>query len=166
MPKSILTLVLSAALTGLPAIGTPSPPPSVNATVEACVASAVQTERSVTFTGQMETIPGSRRMAMEMIVQERGPGETLFHRLAAAGPAAWQRSEAGLKIYKYVRQVTDLPAPADYRAVVVYRWLGAGGRVVKRDERRTPICRQSVEPPPVRAAPPRTGARAATMPAA
>jgi hypothetical protein len=79
------------------------------------------------------------------VVQERLPSDAGFHVLLAAGPAAWQRSEVGVKIYKYVRQVTDLPAPTDFRAVVLYRWLNEKGRVLRSDERRTPICRESAE---------------------
>ncbi len=114
----------------------------MSANVEQCVTATTQADRSVTFTGQMETLPGAHRMAMEIVVQEHDPGEPGFHTLTAAGPAAWQRSEVGLKIYKYVRQVTDLPAPAAFRALVQYRWLDERDHVLRTTSRRTPICRQ------------------------
>jgi hypothetical protein len=148
MTKSMFSTALSsvALMAALPGAGATSPgadgSPFVSATVEQCVTATTQAGRSVTFTGQMETVTGTHRMAMEIVVQERLPGEVGFHPLAAAGPGTWQRSEVGLKIYKYVRQVTDLPAPADFRAIVLYRWLGEKGRVIMRDERRTPLCRQ------------------------
>ncbi len=140
MFSTALTAV--ALMAALPGAGTTAPAPTLSANVEQCVTAATQAGRSVTFTGQMETISGAHRMAMEIVVQEHDPGETGFHTLTAAGPGTWQRSEVGLKIYKYVRQVTDLPAPAAFRAIVMYRWLGERGRVIMRDERRTPICRQ------------------------
>ncbi len=154
---ALTTVALMAAL---PGAGTTTPAPVVSANVEQCVAATVQSGRSVTFTGQMETLPGAHRMAMEIVVQEHLPGEVGFHTLAAAGPATWQRSEVGLKIYRYVRQVTDLPAPAAFRALVQYRWLDERGHVLRSTARRTPICHEPGERP-------RTEAPgAATMPGA
>ena len=51
-------------------------------------------------------------------------------------------SDPGVGVYKYVKQVTNLSAPADYRGLVSFRWQGAHGHVIKRDERRTRRCSQ------------------------
>ncbi len=145
MSRSMLSMALSTVALmalALPGTGTTSPGPVLGATVEQCVTAATQADRSVTFTGQMETIPGAHRMAMQIVVQEHDSGEQGFRTLTAAGSGTWQRSEVGLKIYKYERQVTDLPAPAGFRAIVQYRWLNEKGRTIRRDERRTPVCRQ------------------------
>jgi hypothetical protein len=117
-------------------------PALVAATLEQCLTTADQTQRSATFYGQMETIPGASRMAVQIDVQQHTPGDSQFHTLTAPGLDVWQRSETGVKIYKDVRQVTDLPAPALYRAVVQFRWLDEKGRVLKSTTRRTEICRQ------------------------
>jgi hypothetical protein len=114
----------------------------VSATLEQCITASSQADRSTTFSGQMETMPGTRRMAMLIVVQERAAGGATFHTLSAPGLGAWQHSEVGVKIYKYVRQVTDLPAPAAFRAVIQFRWLDNQGRVIRRAVRRTPACRQ------------------------
>jgi hypothetical protein len=114
----------------------------VSATLEQCVTAASQAGRSTTFAGQMETVSGAHRMAMLIVVQERAAGEATFHTLSASGLGVWQRSEVGVKIYKYVRQVTDLPAPAAFRAVIQFRWLDGQGHVMKRAVRRTSACRQ------------------------
>jgi hypothetical protein len=119
--------------------------PLISAGVEQCVTGATQTGRSVTFTGQMETVAGAHKMAIEIEVQERTPEEEGFHTLATAGLGSWQRSEAGVKIYKVRQAVTDLPAPAVFRAIVHYRWLNERGQVIRRDERRTTICKQPGE---------------------
>ncbi len=166
MTRSMFSIALSAvALTALPGPGTTGAGgvPFISATVEQCVTAPTQADRSVTFTGQMETVAGARRMAMEIVVQERLPSDAGFHILLAAGPAAWQRSEVGVKIYKYVRQVTDLPASADFRAVVLYRWLNEKGRVLRSGERRTPTCRQLAERPKPAAGATTQPAPAATM---
>jgi hypothetical protein len=140
------TVALIALPLVLPGAGT-SPAPALSATVEACVTAAAQAGRSVTFTGQMETVAGTHRMAMQIVVQEHVPGEAGFHTLTAGGLGTWERSEVGLKIYKYVRQVTDLPAPAVFRAIVQYRWLSDKGHVIRNAARRTSVCRQPRERP-------------------
>lgn len=118
-----------------------------SATLEQCLTAVDPTARSATFNGQMSAVPGTRLMAMQILVEEQAAGEAAFHTLSAAGSGGWRRSEAGVKIYKYVRQFTDLPAPAAFRAVVEFRWLGEKGRVIKRAARRTPVCVQPDERP-------------------
>lgn len=145
--------------------GTTGAAPAVSATVDQCIVGEAADARSVTFTGQMETVPGASRMDMQIVLLEHTHGVPGFHVPAAGGVGAWQRSETGVKIYRYVRQVTDLPAPAVFRALIRYRWLDEAGRVVRSDERRTPVCR---EPGPA-SAPGASGSAsspAATMPGA
>jgi hypothetical protein len=164
MSKSIISAALSiAALLAIPATGmgaagtgtgsgstgTTSPgasgAPVLSAGVEQCVTATTQAGRSVTFTGQMETVAGAHRMAIQVEVQEHMPEEEGFHDLTSAGLGSWQRSETGVKIYKVRQAVTDLPAPAVFRAIVRYRWLNERGQVIKHDQRRTPLCRQPDE---------------------
>lgn len=135
----------STAPSGQP--GSSSASSLATATLEQCIVAVDPATRSATFNGQMSTVPGARRMAMQIAVQEEAPGDAAFHTLAAAGPSGWRRSEAGVKIYKYVRQVTDLPAPGAFRAIVQFRWFGEKGRVIRRAVRRTPVCAQPDERP-------------------
>ncbi len=127
--------------------GSPSSSSVASATLEQCLTAVAGTGRSATFDGQMNAVAGTNRMAMQIILEEQSPGETTFHSLAAAAPGGWRRSEAGVKIYKYVRQVTDLPAPAAFRAVVQFRWMNEKGRVIKRAARHTPVCVQPDQRP-------------------
>ncbi|HXB66152.1 MAG TPA: hypothetical protein VNV42_14880 [Solirubrobacteraceae bacterium] len=123
----------------------PGATPTLSATVEQCVTAATPTGRSVTFAGQMETVAGAHEMAIQIVVQQRLPEEETFHTLTSGGLGAWQHSEPGVSIYKVRQAVTDLPAPAFYRAIVRYRWLDERGQVIRRDKRRTPVCRQPPE---------------------
>jgi hypothetical protein len=136
-----------AADTGATGTGTTgtTPAPTLSAGVEQCVTAPSQAGRSVTFTGQMETVAGAHRMAIEIAVQEHTIEEEGFHTLTTAGLGSWQRSEAGVKIYKVRQAVTDLPAPAVFRAIVRYRWMDEKGEVIRHDERRTPLCKQPGE---------------------
>ena len=119
---------------------------------------AVQAERSATFTGEMTAVAGAARMAMRIDVEERLPGETEFHTVSAPGSACGAAPDPNVKVYKYLKQVTNLSSPASYRALVRFRWLSAKGHVIKRAERLTARClqpalarpgRRTATPPPL-----------------
>ncbi len=125
--------------------------PSIEATgysaaVEQCATSTVRAERSATFTAQMTATTATQRMGMRFELQQRLRGESEFHTVLAPGLGVWHSSEAGVQIYKYVKQVTNLDAPAAYRAVVRFRWLGDKGRLLKRTELHTSRCVQPLLP--------------------
>jgi hypothetical protein len=115
-----------------------------SATVEGCVTSSVQAERSATFSGEMTATPGTGRLSMRIELQERLAGEAAFHTVAAPGLGAWRSAAPGVKLYRYIKQVTDLGAPAVYRAAVRFRWLTTKGKLIRALERRTPTCVQPV----------------------
>jgi hypothetical protein len=142
-----LALLVAGVLAQTPA---PAPAPAVTATVEQCTPSVNQAERSATFAAQMTATAGAQRMSMRIEVQERTPTEPAFHTIVAPGLGMWRYSEAGVKVYKYVKQLTNLTAPAAFRVQVSYRWLDEHGRVIKHAQRRSPACQQPVDiPPPV-----------------
>jgi uncharacterized protein (DUF58 family) len=128
-------------LTATPTDGAP-----YSVTLEQCVTSTAQTERSATFTAQMTATSATQRMGMRIELQQRQRGEPAFHTIIASGFGMWRSSEPGVKIYKYVKQVTNLAAPAAYRAVVRFRWLGDRGHVLKRAELHTSRCLQPTLP--------------------
>ena len=51
-----------------------------------------------------------------------------------------------MKNYTYIKQVTNLSAPAFYRGVVRFRWLNAKGRLMKTEALRTAVCEQPAPP--------------------
>jgi hypothetical protein len=112
------------------------------ATVEQCLVAPLQSERSATFVGEMSAIPGSARMEISIGLLERAAGEGPYRLVSAPGLGGWRGSASGVKTYTYIKQVTDLAAPAFYRGAVRFRWLNAKGRVIKAEEMRTPRCEQ------------------------
>jgi hypothetical protein len=119
---------------------------SASVGIEQCVASTVQAERSATFTAQMSATSTTQKMAMRIELQQRLRGESEFHTLAAPGFGVWRTSESGVEIYKYVKQVTNLDAPAAYRVTVHFRWADERGHVLKRDELHSSRCLQPTFP--------------------
>jgi len=116
--------------------------PLASVALEGCQTSSVQAERSVTFAGEMTAVAGTVRMAMRIDLEERTPEQSLYHTVSAPGLGIWRLSDSKVKIYKYLKQVTNLSAPAVYRAVVRFRWLAPRGRVLKRMQRYTGGCTQ------------------------
>jgi hypothetical protein len=139
---------LRRALATTPVVGTPT------VALEQCATSTVQAERSATFTAQMTATGATQRMGMRIELQQRMRGESEFHMVLAPGFGVWRPSEPGVKIYKYVKQVTNLTAPAAYRALVRFRWLGDHGRVLKRAELHTPRCIQPILSAQIKQTPP------------
>jgi hypothetical protein len=129
---------------------------SPSATVEQCVTSAVQAERSATFSGEMTVISGTGRMSMRIELQEWLPSEAVFRTVAAAGLGLWRTASPTVRVYRYIKQVTDLAAPAVYRAAVRFRWLTTKGKLIKALERHTPTCVQPASPA-IATAPPANG---------
>jgi hypothetical protein len=165
-----LCLVLAPAALGAaePAQPTPSAgsglasKPNAVASLEQCVTAVAQAERSATFTGEMSQVAGSTRMEMRIDVLERMPNETVFHRVSAPGLGVWRAAAPGVKVYKYLKQVTNLTAPAFYRAGVRFRWLNSKGRLIKETELHTPRCEQPEAPPSSAPAPEPTSSAPAT----
>jgi len=126
--------------------GTPGlerPAPLALATLQECATATIpQSERSATFAGEMTALPGTVRMQMRIDLQERALEETQYRNVIAPGLGAWHSSSAGVKLYTHIQQFTNLSAPASYRGVVRFRWLGQRGRVLKFELLHTGRCEQ------------------------
>jgi hypothetical protein len=126
---------------------TPSPKADATATLEQCLTALVASERTATFVGEMVAIPGTARMQISIGLLERDTGENQYRAVSAPGLGGWRGSAPGVKNYTYIKQVTNLAAPAFYRGAVRFRWLNGKGHVIKAEELRTPRCEQPAPPP-------------------
>ena len=95
----------------------------VGAALEACVTSVVQSERAATFSGEMTATAATAKMSMRIDLEERAPEEAEFHPVVESGLGVWRAADPKVKVYKYVRQVSNLGSPAAYRALVRFRWF-------------------------------------------
>jgi hypothetical protein len=154
---SASAVAASAQADTTPLTPTPTTPTvgTVSATLEACVTSVVQAERSATFSGEMTAIAGTAKMSMRIDLEERTPEEAEYRPVVASGLGVWRPADPRVKVYKYVKQVSNLTSPASYRALVRFRWFSASGHVIKRSERLTTRCLQP--PTPSEATAPSTG---------
>ncbi len=60
----------------------------------------------------------------------------------------WRGRRPGVKIYRYLKEVTNLAAPAAYRATVRFRWLNGKGKLMRSAELKTARCLQPATPKP------------------
>lgn len=153
---AVSLLLIGGSLLGSPAFAQsgggsgstkPASPGSATATVSSCQVAADQADRSATFSGQMVATATSSAMQMRIDLLSRSSDSAAFAQVSAPGLGVWRQAAARVTTYRYVREVTNLPAPAQYRAAFSYRWLGAQSRVVRRASRLTPICVQPDERP-------------------
>ena len=120
--------------------------PAASATLEQCIAALAENERAATFVGEMSAIAGTARMEMRIDLLEQLPGRARFHLVSAPGLGLWRSSAPGVKVFRYLKQVTNLTAPASYRGAVRFRWLNVKGRLIKALELRTAACAQPAAP--------------------
>src|SRR3712207_215554 len=139
MRKIACTVVLLALGSAAPAAA--QAPVPTRGTLEACHTGETPAERYATFAAQMSSAKGSRRMQVRFDLQERTESGR-YIRVAAPGLGVWRSSASGVDIFRYRKQVTNLAAGTDYRALVRFRWLNAAGKTVAKATRRTSTCRQ------------------------
>lgn len=108
----------------------------------ACQSDREQSGRSATFAGDIRAIPGSVRLQIKFVLQARGVDGEGWAAVAAPGFRTWNTSAPGVARYVHEKQVDDLLAPAAYRVIVRFRWLGPAGEVVLRMRRVSRVCRQ------------------------
>ncbi len=147
----VASLALSSHALAAQGSGSTPPPPAklpASATLEGCVTSSQQSERSVTFAGEMIAQKGAPKLEMRVDVLERLPKDLVFHSVYAPGLGVWRAAAPGVSNYRYLKEITNLAAPASYRAVIRFRWLNTKGHVAKALELRTPRCVQTVSGTP------------------
>jgi hypothetical protein len=116
--------------------------PLAAATLYHCLTASLASERSLSIDAEMSAIPHSAHMALRIEIEERLPEAALFHKVKAPGLDVWREADRGVSSYRYLSKVTNLSAPAVYRAAVRFRWLNADGHLIKQVERHTATCAQ------------------------
>src|SRR3989440_5928029 len=138
-----LILLTCAGLLALSAAAQSASPPRASAQLDRCHPSLDAAQRYASFSGTMRSLrAGQDRMEMRFDLYRRARGSLVFKRVAAPGLGVWSRANPGVGRFKFRQKVENLSAPAAYRAVVSFRWIGADGRVFARAQRVTAVCGQ------------------------
>lgn len=120
----------------------PSVAPKLAARLSACATGSDATERFAAFTGAMPLTRRAHRLGMKFVLERRPRGRSMWSRVAAPTFDVWRKSRPGVSGFVYTKRVEGLTGPADYRAVVHFRWISRSGRVVRSARRTTAPCRQ------------------------
>jgi hypothetical protein len=149
---AVLGAVLGAGAGGSAGAVVPAPAPALKpghvlAAIDTCHPALSAAGRYFVVSGQMAAIPRSAAMAIRFDLQQRTHGSGPFRRVNAPGLGVWHRSAAGVQLFRHSQDVTNLSAPASFRAVIAFRWYGASGKVVKRARRRTVVCQMPDQRP-------------------
>jgi hypothetical protein len=137
MRRAALILAVSVAALAVPAQAAESPGA---ARLIRCHPHPNQAKRFAIFEGEMRGST-TTRMEIRFDLLRADPGGQ-FLEVDAPGLGVWNRAEAGVVDYRYRKRVENLPAPANYRALVRFRWRKPGGGVVRRGHALTEVCEQ------------------------
>lgn len=118
---------------------------SATATLVACHIAVDQADRTATFAGELASTATSRYLEIRITLLERASSSGRFAPVSAPGLGLWRKLTLGVGAFKYVKQVTNLPAPAQFRAEIDFRWLTATGAVQAAQTRTTATCAQPDE---------------------
>jgi len=136
-------LVMTAALAcALAAPATASAAPAGSARLLSCESALDPADRAAVFEGRMRRVRGATRLLMRFTLQSRTRDQSSWHALAAPGFGRWLGSDPGVGRYVYTKRVIALIAPASYRTIVRFRWLGPDGRRLASGRSISPTCRQ------------------------
>jgi hypothetical protein len=137
----IIAALLASAVA--PAAASAAPAAAIGGSrLLACQSALNPGDRLAAFEGRMRTVRGAGRLQMRFTLQTRSKDEPGWHSLPAPGFGRWLTSDAGVGRYVYTKRVVALAAPASYRTLVRFRWLGRGGRHLASDHSTSPVCRQ------------------------
>src|SRR5256885_8130343 len=138
-----LILLTCAGLLALSAAAQSASPPRASAQLDRCHPSLDAAQRYASFSGTMRSLrAGQDRMEMRFDLFRRARGSLVFKRVPAPGLGVWNRANPGVGRFRFRQKVENLSAPAAYRAVVSFRWIGADGRVFARAHHVTLACSQ------------------------
>lgn len=146
---------LSAGPAGARSASAPSPAPVTSAPPRAalsrisCHHALDPAARYVSLTAVMRPLPGTERLSVRFHLLERPDGASGYTAPVAPGLDEWispkDPSTLGQRpgdVWKVVKPIADLAAPAIYRFAVDFRWTGADGHVLGSVTRLSHRCFQ------------------------
>jgi hypothetical protein len=94
------------------------------------------------FEGRLTPLRRAAKAQMRFTLQARTPEAPEWQRVPADGFGAWITAPPKVGRYLYDKTVEKLIAPADYRAVVQFRWRDAKGRTLRSERAVSKVCHQ------------------------
>lgn len=145
---TLITMVACAAGptgAGAATTTTTAPPPRAQLTQFTCVRALDPVNRSVGVSAVMRPLPGTRRLALRFQLLQQVPGAPAVS--LRGGDLGMFRSppdptlgQLPGDVWRKVKQVINLGAPAAYQFRVTFRWIGLHGHVLGTAVRYSRVC--------------------------
>lgn len=113
----------------------------------ACHSALAPAKRKVSVTAVMRPVPGTRQLSMRLTLLEQPDGSARAHATPPApdlgkwvtpkDPTLGQRPR---DVWRLIKPVSQVSAPAHYRFRVAFRWRGADGKLLAVATRQTRRC--------------------------
>ncbi|HEX8105366.1 MAG TPA: CARDB domain-containing protein [Solirubrobacteraceae bacterium] len=145
--KRVSLLLLSAALLVLLAVVAPAGAAAgkrpAAAELTECDTSLDPAERHMVAEGRMGAVSGAAKLRIRFGLQVRTPERPRWTEVEGEKLGVWMTvSPAPRRRYVYAKRIENLAAPADYRMVVRFKWIGANGRKLASAKRTTETCEE------------------------
>jgi hypothetical protein len=94
------------------------------------------------FEGRVTSVKRATRMQLRFTLQVSTRDSPRWRRVSAPTWGEWITVPSTFTKYTYSKTVQDLLPPANYRAVVNFRWKDRKGRTVRRERAVSQVCKQ------------------------
>jgi CARDB len=98
--------------------------------------------REAVFEGRVVTVKRAAKMQMRFTLQVSTPESPRWRKVAAPSWGEWITVPPSFAKYTYSKTVQDLLPPANYRAVVNFRWKDRKGRTLRSERAVSTVCKQ------------------------
>ena len=142
---SALPEAASATVRSRPATSASSAPSRASLTDLVCQHALAPANRSFSDTAVIRTVPGTSREAVRFRLLRRPAKTTDWTAVHGPGLGTWLSKDFGHHpgdVWRVIHTVSDLSAPAAYRFLVSFRWIGSKGATLARSSRVSHNCFQ------------------------
>jgi hypothetical protein len=94
------------------------------------------------FEGRVVTVRRAAKMQLRFKLQIATPDSPRWRRVSVPTWGTWITVPPSFGKYTYSKTVQDLLVPANYRAVVDFRWKDPRGRTIRRERAVSQVCKQ------------------------
>jgi hypothetical protein len=146
-----IAAVAATGVAAAPAIAAPATttePPRAALEGMVCQRASNSLDRAVQVTAVMRPVTGTEQIEMMFELQQRPPDGSTFTDVRAGDLGKWRHpadptlGQRSRDVWKLSKPVVNLAAPAVYRFVVTFQWIGHSGRQLERIRLRSQLCYQ------------------------
>ncbi len=94
------------------------------------------------FEGRVASVKRATKMQLRFTLQVSTPESPRWRKVSAPTWGEWITVPSSFAKYTYSKTVQELLPPANYRAVVNFRWKDRRGKTIRSERATSPVCKQ------------------------